>query len=108
MPKPLSRHAKEALAVLGQQIRMARLGRRMKAADLAERAGISRGLLARIEKGDPTCAIGGAFEVASILGLPLFESDRQPLGSRIAANASTLALLPSAVRNRGETVDDDF
>lgn len=31
----------------------------MTAQEVAERAGISRGLLQRIEKGDPKCALGG-------------------------------------------------
>ena len=49
MPKtahrPLSRHARAALTLMGQSIREARISRAMTAAELAERAGMSRALL---------------------------------------------------------------
>ena len=105
----ISRYARETLTLLGQNIRLVRLEKRIKAADLAERAGISRGLLHRIEKGDPSCAIGSVFEVAAVLGLPLMEPEARDLGSRIAAHYRTLALLPRAIRDAPPTaVDDDF
>jgi hypothetical protein len=40
----------------------------MTAGQLAERAGLSRGLIYRIEKGDLGCAIGAVFEAAAIAG----------------------------------------
>jgi len=105
----LSRYAREALTLLGQTIRLVRLERRIRAGDLADRAAISRGLLHRIEKGDPSCAIGSVFEVAAVLGLPLMEPEAQDLGSRIEASRRTMALLPRAIRNAPlAAVDDDF
>jgi transcriptional regulator with XRE-family HTH domain len=48
----------KALRKLGQDISDARRRRRIKMELLAQRAGISRGTLAKIEKGDPTTSIG--------------------------------------------------
>lgn len=63
-----SRHTREAVTLLGRLIRLARKERRLSAAELAERAGISRGTLQRIEKGDPKVEIGIMFEAATLVG----------------------------------------
>ena len=46
------------LQQMGEQIRLARLRRKLPAGLIAERAGISRVTLGSIEKGSPTVAIG--------------------------------------------------
>lgn len=46
------------LAQMGEQIKLARLRRKLSAELVAERAGISRATLWSIEKGSPTVAIG--------------------------------------------------
>lgn len=46
------------LTQMGNQIKMARLRRRISAELVAERAGISRATLWQIEKGSPTVAMG--------------------------------------------------
>jgi len=48
-------------------------------AGLASRAGISRALLRRIERGDPSCSIGVVFEVATIGGSSLFDQRQRQL-----------------------------
>jgi transcriptional regulator with XRE-family HTH domain len=53
MPKTQS-----ILTQMGEQIRLARLRRRLTAELVAERAGISRVTLSNIEKGSPSVAIG--------------------------------------------------
>ena len=53
MPK-----TREILEQMGEQIRLARLRRKLSAQLVAERAGISRQTLTDIEKGTPTVAIG--------------------------------------------------
>jgi len=63
-----SRYTVEAVELLGRLIRKARLQKRISAKDLAARANVSRGLLQRVEKGDPRCEIGVAFELAALLG----------------------------------------
>jgi DNA-binding XRE family transcriptional regulator len=47
----------EALIRLGRNIRTARLRRRLTREDLAGRIGVSRQVLAQIEKGKPTTAV---------------------------------------------------
>ena len=48
----------EILQKMGEQIRLARLRRRLSAELVAERAGISRTTLWQVEKGTPSVAIG--------------------------------------------------
>ena len=111
MPKtvtyPYSRYSRGAAVLLGQTIRRNRIEKKLTTQQLAERAGISRGLVQRIEKGDPGCAIGAVFEAATIVGVRLFDSDQAALSGAISANSTTLALLPKAARvPRVETKDD--
>ncbi len=49
---------REMLEQMGEQIRLARLRRKLTTELVAERAGISRQTLNSIEKGSPTVAIG--------------------------------------------------
>ena len=106
--RPLSRHSREAAALLGQLIRRGRRERKITVALLAERAGISRGLVQRIERGDPGCGIGAAFEVAAIVGVRLFDAGPTTISADLAANAAFVALLPQAVRAPKVPVRDDF
>ncbi|WP_428245516.1 helix-turn-helix transcriptional regulator [Ferrovibrio sp.] len=112
MPKPAarasSRYSREAIALLGQTIRLKRIEQRIPAASLAERAGLSRALLRRIERGDPGCGIGAVFEVAAILGVPLFEADRARLSTHLAHAGEKLTLLPKTARLPQKAVKDDF
>ena len=103
-----SRYSREALVLFGRLVAAARRERQMTAQELAERAGISRGLLQRIEKGDPGCQIGAAFEVAAIVGIRLFDVEPAALAGQIRETSEKLALLPKSVRTRGMEVDDDF
>ncbi len=48
----------EILLTLGEQMKLARLRRRLSAELVAERAGICRASLWKVEKGDPSVAIG--------------------------------------------------
>lgn len=103
-----SRYTTEALTLFGRLIRISRRRRRMSAQELARRAGISRGLLQRIEKGDPRCEIGVAFELAALLELPLFHADREQLQSRNRLADEMIALLPQPRAGKLQEVDDDF
>ena len=80
----------------------------MTAQDLADRAGISRGLLQRIEKGNLKCQIGAVFEVASLVGLKLFDADESSLIERIRQVDDKIALLPKHIHPSKKGVDDDF
>lgn len=61
--------AVKVLPVLGEQIKLARLRRRLSAAVVAERAGISRSTLWQIEKGNASVALGSYFLVLFALSL---------------------------------------
>ena len=106
--RPSSRYSQDAVVLLGQTIRRARIQRKITASELAERAGLSRGLLQRIEKGDPGCSIGAAFEAAAVVGVRLFDTDQAALTSALAANNAVLALLPKSARAARVEAKDDF
>ena len=69
------RGAADAAAVLGQQIKAARVARKWTATELAERIGVDRRTVAAIEAGDPGVSLGNAFNAADILGVPLFGAE---------------------------------
>lgn len=112
MPKSIdrtySRHTHQACSLLGDLIRIARKDRKITTSELAERAGISRGLLQRIEKGDLKCEIGAAFEVATIVGVNLFDADEPALTKQLKQASDKLALLPKSIRKKVRVVHDDF
>lgn len=103
-----SNYAKEAALLLGQQIKLDRKKRKWSEANLAERAGISRRTLQKIEAGEMTPAIGLVFEVASLVGVPLFEQESQRLSTSIDLTQSKIALLPKRIREQTKVADDDF
>ncbi len=59
----------KALHKIGQDINDARRRRRINIALMAQRAGISRATIGKIEKGDPTTSIGGYASVLFVLGM---------------------------------------
>lgn len=103
-----SRITHHAAALLGKLIRIGRKERKMTAQELADRAGISRGLLQRIEKGDLGCRIGAVFEVAALVGIKLFDADESSLTARIRQADEKIALLPKHTHPGKKVVDDDF
>ena len=103
-----SRYSLEAITLLAKLIRSARKERKMTAQEVADRAGISRGLLQRIEKGDPKCELGATIEVATIVGVKLFDADVATLAQHIRQAEDKLALLPKSVRKKVKEADDDF
>ena len=105
---PHSRYTHEAVRLLAHLIKAKRLEKKVSLAALSERAGISRGLLQRIEKGDFGCSLGATFEVAVLLGIPLFYPDPTELKRHGRLVEEKLALLPKSARARHTKVDDDF
>ncbi|MDA8359819.1 MAG: helix-turn-helix transcriptional regulator [Actinomycetota bacterium] len=106
-PHSFSRPTHHALELFGLEVGRARRRRRWTAVELAERAGISRTTLHKLEVGDPSVAIGTAFEVATLLGIPLFGADRAELPDLVARSRDRLSLLPTRVRQTAE-VDNAF
>jgi transcriptional regulator with XRE-family HTH domain len=103
-----SRQNLEALEVLAQMIRVGRIDRKMSAQEMADRAGISRPLLRRIESADPGCSIGSVFEVAVIAGVPLFGGEPDRIETHRSALSEKLNLLPQRARKPRRVIHDDF
>lgn len=69
MKRPLLPGQRRTLQMLGEQIRLARLRRDLSSKQIAERAGMARTTLIKIEKGDEGVAMGYYFRVLVALGL---------------------------------------
>jgi len=106
--RPYSRYGLEAAELLGLLIHNTRVERGLTVAEAAERAGISRGLVHRIENGEMGCSIGAVFELATIVGVPLFEAEPSTVTQHLATARSKLTLLPKKVRKSTKAVKDDF
>jgi transcriptional regulator with XRE-family HTH domain len=106
--RPYSPYARDAVRLLGQRIQLARRERRWSEQELADRAGINRTTLRKVERGDMGVGIGLAFDVATLLGLPLFHEDHARVTADIDAAGSVLALMPRQVKPRRQDVKDDF
>lgn len=103
-----SKYAKEAAFLLGQQVKLGRKERQWSELNLAERAGISRATLQKIEAGEMSPSIGLVFEVAALVGVHLFEQESRTLATSIELTQSKIALLPKRIRDKTTVVDDDF
>ena len=69
MKRALLPNQQRTLAAFGENIKYARLRRDLSSVQVAERAGISRNTLIKIEKGDEGVALGYYFRVLAVLGL---------------------------------------
>ena len=103
-----SKITSEASQLLGLEVARARKERRWTAAELSERAGITAVTLRKVERGDPTVALGTVFEVATLVGVQLFCVERDALPDLIVRVQNRLALLPTRVRESSDIVHDDF
>lgn len=103
-----SRYTRKAVALLAKQIQLGRKQHKWTELELAGRAGISRATLQKIEKGDLSVAVGLVFEVATLVGLTLFEEEPSSITAQIARTEDKLALLPKAIRKPSKAVDDEF
>ncbi|WP_420445740.1 helix-turn-helix transcriptional regulator [Candidatus Poriferisodalis sp.] len=103
---PRSRIATDAARLLGRSIALARRERRWTIAQLAERVGSCEGTMRKVERGDPSVALGTVFEAASLVGVRLFSEDAATRTRESELVDARLAVLPQRVRHR--VVDDDF
>ncbi|MFD2827207.1 helix-turn-helix domain-containing protein [Leeuwenhoekiella polynyae] len=60
---------KKLLQALGENIKLARLRRKLTMNQVSERAGISRPTLSSLEKGNPAVSLGIVLQVLLVLGL---------------------------------------
>ena len=106
--RPYSSPTRAAVRLLGTEIARERKRLRVTAADLAERARISVMTLRKVERGEPSVAIGIVFEVAVLLGIDLFGTPAE-VHARTGRLQESLALLPQRVRHpQAHAPDDDF
>jgi DNA-binding XRE family transcriptional regulator len=106
-PRTFSPMTTEAARLLGTRIQVARRERRWTLQSLAERVGVSRETMHKVERGDLTISLGTAFEAAAVLGVALFDEDRSRRSLEAGRLADRLAVLPKQVR-QPVRVDDDF
>jgi transcriptional regulator with XRE-family HTH domain len=77
---------KKLLQAVGENIKLARLRRKLTMDQVSERAGISRPTLSSLEKGHPTVSLGIVLQVLFVLGLEkdiLLLADDDVLGRKI-------------------------
>lgn len=80
------RQQEEILSRLGEQIKLARLRRKISLRSMAERVGIAVSTLSNIESGSPSVALGNYLLVLSVLGLEsdlLLVASQDPMGRQI-------------------------
>lgn len=82
------------LSELGERLRLARKRRKLSNAVVAQRAGVSRTTVYKVEAGDPGATLGAYVRVLAVLGL---EGDINLLAAddRIGRKLQDLALEPS-------------
>ena len=103
---PLSRHAEEAIRLLGQMIRLGRKQHRWSETELATRMGACRATVQKIERGDPSVGIGLFFEAAVLVGIDLLGTP-DTLKREAIRIQGMLALMPKRM-HPVEIGDDDF
>jgi len=98
---PLPLPVKRALAKLGEDIRSARLRRRITTTTMAERAFITRPTLRKVEHGDPGVSLGIYATIMFVLGMTprladLADSRTDEVGLQLDEER-----LPKRIRHRG-------
>ncbi|MGI9322927.1 MAG: helix-turn-helix domain-containing protein [Pseudomonadales bacterium] len=102
-----SRYTRDALRLLGQQVQISRKQLGWSERELAERAGIDRGTVRKVEAGSPTVAVGTSLEVAHLVRVPLFVEDAADMSRSLSRMQEMLALLPKKIQPKRK-IDDDF
>ena len=77
---------KKILAHLGENIKLARLRRKLSTRSLAERSGVAVSTLVSIEAGYPSVSLGNYLQVLTVLRLEedfLLIADKDPIGRQI-------------------------
>lgn len=85
------------LSRLGERLKLARLRRKLSSVVVAQRAGISRSSLYKVEAGDPGATLGTYLRVLVVLGL---EGDLHALAAddKVGRKLQDLALVPGSTR----------
>lgn len=103
-----SKITKAAVQLLGQRIRLGRKNKGWSEQLLAERAGVSRATVQKIEGGKPGSAIGLVFELAVLVDVTLFEPELTTLKGHLSQGEQLLALMPKRTYQKKRVVQDEF
>ncbi len=87
-----------ALSQLGERLRLARKRRKLSNAVVAQRAGISRTSLYKVEAGDPGATLGTYLRVLAVLGLE-GDIDAVAADDKVGRKLQDLAMEPAASRS---------
>ena len=103
---------RESIKEMGELIACARKEKRWTQEDLAQRIGINRMTVVRIEKGSPEVATGWYLTAAWVLGLSILTWQTVGRGKNDTVVGDLLTklknTLPDRVRERRPTIDNDF
>ena len=110
MPKShvYSKTTRQAAGLIGRLIKLARKQRGWPETELANRAGIARSTIQRIEQGDLSVSLGLVFEAANLVGIKLFDAGQDDLRRNLQETDERLMLLPKHTHPRKRTIKDDF
>ncbi len=87
-----------ALSQLGERLRLARKRRKLSNAVVAQRAGISRTSLYKVEAGDPGATLGTYLRVLAVLGLE-GDIDAVAADDKVGRKLQDLAMEPAPSRS---------
>lgn len=103
---------RESIKEMGELIACARKEKRWTQEELAQRIGINRMTVVRIEKGSPEVATGWYLTAAWVLGLSILTWQTVGRGKNDTLVGDLLTklknTLPDRVRKRRTTIDNDF
>jgi transcriptional regulator with XRE-family HTH domain len=103
-----ARYTLESISLLGKMIQHGRKQRKMTEHELANRMGIARSTLQRMEMGNPKVEIGLMFEAAALVGVKLFQTDEERITAMSERMDDRISLLPKHIYKTGKKVIDEF
>lgn len=103
---------KQQLTLWGKMFAVARHEKQWRQIDVAERLGVTRQTIARIERGDPSVAIGYYMTLAWLLNIPMLTTlDTHEQDAKTLLDLLTLlqSKLPKRIQKKTEkSIDDNF
>lgn len=100
-------YARDAAELMGHQVRIARLNKRLTAEQLAGYARVSRATVSAIENGKPSVAFGNVLNVCAALGIQLFVPTPEELARMTKAQREVVRLMPNRVMPK-DVPSNDF
>ncbi len=97
-----------AVTALGAEVAAGRRQVGWTQLELAQRLGVSRKLVSRIESGNPGVSVGVAFEAAVLVGVPLFGVESRDLDLVSDRAVARAALLPHRIRSAPVEIENNF